>query len=507
MLPTLRPHQQRDLDALRTEVHAGRNPVLVAPCGYGKGTLLSVIVHNATQLGHRVIFAVHGKSLVVDMSERVTKLGIKHGVLLGGERRERWHSVQVASIDTLHRMTHPPEAALIIIDEAHMALSPTWRKTLDRYPNARFIGATATPIRLDGKGLGKATGGLFDSMVLGPSEEELISLGNLVGSRVLAPPPPADIGNVKKTAGEFNSKQLSAVCDKTKLIGDIVGHWRKHGNVKTAAFGVDQAHAMHITESFRGAGVQWAYVDANTSNDERQRIWKDLDSGSLMGVSSVGCISIGWDHPVVSCLISARPTASLGLWKQMLGRGSRPHPRKTHFLVLDHSGNTHRHAPYGMFEDSVEWSLDGAAVRISEDKKPPAVATCKHSHKWPDFRNEPPKIINGLQMPCYATFRAGPKECPYCGMPLKVIARKVEVEAGELTEIIRPGSREERIEAARVAAENERNLKGKYYELLEAAKKRGVKPGWAYHRFCEQYGFAPPREWVPGARELPEALR
>ena len=117
MLPTLRPHQQRDLDALRTEVHAGRNPVLVAPCGYGKGTLISVIVHNATKLGHRVIFAVHGKSLVVDMSERVSRLGIKHGVLMGGERRERWHSVQVASIDTLHRMSHPPEAALIIIDE------------------------------------------------------------------------------------------------------------------------------------------------------------------------------------------------------------------------------------------------------------------------------------------------------------------------------------------------------------------------------------------------------
>lgn len=375
MLPTLRPHQQRDLDALRTEVHAGRNPVLVAPCGYGKGTLISVIVHNATKLGHRVIFAVHGKSLVVDMSERVSRLGIKHGVLMGGERRERWHSVQVASIDTLYRMSHPPEAALIIIDEAHMALSPTWRKTLDRYPKARYIGATATPIRLDKKGLGKSTGGLFDSMVLGPSEEELIALGNLVGSRVLAPPPPADIGGVKKTAGEFNSKQLAAVCDKTKLIGDIVTHWKRHGNVKTAAFGVDQAHANHICQQFNEAGVQWAYVDAETSTEERAKIWRDLDKGSLMGVASVGCISVGWDHPVVSCLISARPTASLGLWKQMLGRGSRPHPGKTHFLVLDHSGNTHRHAPFGMFEDSVPWKLEGEAIHESADKKPPAIAS------------------------------------------------------------------------------------------------------------------------------------
>src|ERR1700722_15853921 len=141
----LRPYQETILADLRTETRAGRNPLLIAPCGSGKGSLIALIVHNATLKGHRVIFAVHGKSLVVDMSERVRKLGIEHGVLMGGEPRARWHSVQVASIDTLHRMAHPPQASLIIVDEAHMALSPTWRKTLDRYPAARVIGATATP--------------------------------------------------------------------------------------------------------------------------------------------------------------------------------------------------------------------------------------------------------------------------------------------------------------------------------------------------------------------------
>ena len=208
-------------------------------------------------------------------------------------------------------------------------------------------------------------------------------------------------------------------------------HWKKYAvDKKTAAFGVDKAHALHIADSFRTAGIQWAYVDAETSTAERAEIWKDLDhpTSGLMGVSSVGCISVGWDHPVVSCLISARPTASLGLWKQMLGRGSRPYPGKDHFLVLDHSGNTHRHAPYGMFEDAVEWSLDGAAIRVSDDKKPPAVATCKHSYRWPD---------GTVQHPCYATFKAGPRECPFCGLPLKVIARKVEVQAGQLTEVVR----------------------------------------------------------------------
>ena len=391
MLPILRPHQQANLEELRHEVSVGRDPLLVAACGYGKGTIGSVIVHGAVIRNKSVVFAVHGKSLVVDMSERVGKLGIQHGVLLGGHRRERWHSVQVASIDTLHRMEHQPHVDLMIIDEAHMCLSPTWRKVVDALravnPAMRILGMTATPIRLDGKGLGKDTGGLFDSMIQGPSEEELIGLGNLVKSRVIWSPSP-DISRVKKTAGEFNQKQLADVCDKTKIIGDIITHWKKYGaGRKTAAFGVDQAHAKHITEQFQAAGYQWAYVDAETKQEDRAAIWRDLDTGSLMGVSSVGCIAVGWDHPVVSCLIMARPTQSLGLWRQMLGRGSRPHPGKNDFIVLDHADNTRRHEPYGMFEDAVPWNLDGEAVEEGA-KKPPPVATCKHAYRWPDGRHD-----------------------------------------------------------------------------------------------------------------------
>ncbi len=485
----LRPHQEDCLNELRAEVRKGHNPLLVAPCGFGKGSMISVIVHNATQRNHHVIFAVHGKSLVVDMSERITKLGIPHGILMGDRQRQRWHKVQVASIDTLHRMIHPPPASILIVDEAHMALSPTWRKTIERYPSARVIGATATPVRLDGKGLGQKTGGLFDSMVTGPTEQDLIGMGYLVGSRVLAPPPPADIGNVKKTAGEFNQKQLATVCDKTKLIGDIVEHWKKHASGrKTNAFAVDQAHAAHITEQFNAAGVPWAYVDAETSLDERARIYKDYDAenSTLMGIASVGCAAIGWDHPICSCLIGARPTASFGLWRQMLGRGSRPMNGKDSFLVLDHAGNTHRHAPYGMFEDAVPWGLDGAAVKESNDKKPPAVATCKYAYKWPDFRNDAERgIINGLQLPCYATFKAGPKQCPYCSLPIKTEARKVEVEAGELTEVV---------QSVHVSTTHQPVYEG----LLATALRKGHKPGWAAFVFKSKYKYWPPKSWGEG---------
>jgi superfamily II DNA or RNA helicase len=384
---------------------------------------------------------------------------------MGGMPRKRWEPVQVASIDTLHRMEHPPGADVIICDEAHGALSPTWRKTLERYPHAKIIGMTATPIRLDQQGLGRQSGGLFDALVQGPTEADLIQQGFLVRSRVLAPPAPADLGRVGKVAGEFNTKQMAAVCDKAKVIGDIVSHWRKHANGrKTAAFGVDQKHAQHITEQFREAGVQWAYVDAETPDSERDRIWADLDNpgSGLCGVSSVGCISVGWDHPVVSCLIAARKTASLGLWRQMLGRGSRPAPGKDHFLVLDHVGNTHQHAPYGMFEDEVPWKLDGAAVAESEEKAE-AVTTCKA---------------------CYATFKTGPTECPYCGALLPPRrARKVEVVAGELQEI------------TPTVRNNERIARAVYEALVKKAKSRNYKDNYPDVVFRKVMGFEPSRHW------------
>lgn len=482
----LRDYQEKNLAEMRAALAVHQSVLYVSPCGSGKGSVIAYIVNRCVERDKRVIFAVHGKALVHDMSGRVGRLGISHGVLMGSHKRERWHSVQVASIDTLHRMKHPPKADLIIADEADTALSPTWRKTIANFPETKLIGMTATPTRLDGQGLGRASGGLFDAMVLGPSEQELIDMGHLVGSRVLAPPPPADLGNVKITAGEFNPKQQAAVCDKAAVIGDIVAHWKKHtANRKTVAFGVDQAHAQHITDKFNEAGIGWAYVDADTPDAERDLIWRDLrnESGTLMGVASVGCISVGWDMPIVSCLISARKTASLRLWRQQLGRGSRTYNGKSNFVVLDHVGNTHLHHPYGMFEDAVPWSLDGAAIRAVGDKAQ-AATQCK----------TPVTIEGKLHLPCYGIFKTGPSHCPYCGLILLRQARKIHEEEGELKEV----SRE------KVGPLDEPPANFKWTDGHRAAwhdlKRQAVERGWRAQepslRFRKRFGFYPPQGWI-----------
>lgn len=463
----LRDYQERDLEAVRAAFRQGhRSVLLVQPTGAGKGTLASFIVASAAARGRRILFLVQRRTLVHDMSGRLDRLGIDHGVIMGTDPRRRPElPVHIASIDTIRRRDRPPEADLLIIDEAHSCVSPSWRTVVDQYPAARILGLTATPVRLDGRGLGE----MFDCMVEGPSVADLISRGWLVPSRTFAPGKP-NLSGVKSTAGDFNQRQLAEVCDRKNLVGDIVAHWRRlASNRKTASFGVDQKHARHIAEQFRMAGVECAYVDAETPDDERDRTWRDLDFGRLPLVSSVGVISYGWDHPIVSAVILARPTESVGLHLQQVGRGCRPAPGKRDLLVLDHAGNTHRN---GFYEEPREWSLEGQVVREpAVGDVVVSITTCRR---------------------CFGTFRACVDVCPYCGAAVQRQVRRITVEPGELEEI-RTRQKVEAIEnwRGRVTDEEKR---AKYREFQAIAAARGYKANWPAVRFRYVYGTWPGRE-------------
>lgn len=519
-----RGEQQRVFDDLSVVASEGQNPILVAPCGFGKGLIISHIVHSALELARiggysvSIIFGVYGVSLVADMSQRLTRANIPHGVLMGGARRQRYHPVQVASLNTLAGMVHPPACDLFIIDEAHLALAPIWKKTIERFPDARIIGMTATPVRMDGKGLGRASGGFFDSMVLGPTTSQLIRDGYLVRSRVLEPPPTAGAADVRVKGGNDNLGAQSAVFDKVQLIGDEIEHYRKHASGrKGVTFCADQKHAAHVAEAFSVAGIPWAYVDADTPMGTRAAIWRDLDTenGNLMGISNVGITQIGWDHPIVSYLGIMRRTGSFGLWQQMLGRGSRIHPGKTDFLVIDHAGNTELHAPLGYFESDIEWSLDGEPVKPG-GKKEASVRTCKNSFMNCGCgavvsENADPGThdASGTHWPCYSTFPSGPDECPHCKCPIPRKGREVETVKGDLAERIRPdpatfngrvpGSLAAQIASAfAVTPIVARKLLRKDFDwLLEKARREGKKPGWAKHVAEARTGAHVPVEWMP----------
>lgn len=316
-VPGPRPYQVKAIEDLRQAIREGaRRILLVLPTGAGKGYIAGQLVTGATGKGKGVGFLVNRKILVADLSRRLDRLGIDHGIVMGSHpRRKPWLRTHVASIDTLHRRESLPPWDLLFLDEAHFSISPIWSKVVSRFAGTPLIGLTATPIRADGRGLGC----LYERLIGGPSVAELIDQGYLVPTRVFAPRPP-DLRGVDSRGGDYDPKQLAAACDRRPLIGDIVDHWSAHGERRrTVVFACTVDHSRHIVEQFQARGIAAAHVDGNTPDAEREHIWAQLAAGA-----------------------------------ELLP--------KTDAIILDHAGNTLLH---GFVDEPRDWSLDGddTAVR------------------------------------------------------------------------------------------------------------------------------------------------
>jgi len=364
--PALRDYQRNGDEEVRQLLRAGKRRILiVASTGSGKGTWAADLVTRAAAKGKRTIFLVNRREIVFDFSRRLDGLGLDHGVIMANHpRRAPWLPVHVASIDTLRRR-NPPPADILILDECHFSVSQGWLDVLAKYPEAIVLGTTATPIRADGKGLGE----IFEVIVEWPPMCELIDRGHLVPARVYAPSSP-DLAGVHTARGDFDQKELAEVCDKPRLVGDIVEHWtRLAADRPTVVFAVDRNHAHHIADELNTEGHKFVYVDANTQN--RQAIWDDLTERRIQGVVSIGIISYGWDLPACACAVLARPTQSVALYLQQVGRVLRPSPGKTDCiaegeLVLTDKGLVPiEQVTTGMrLWDGVEWvSHDGAICK------------------------------------------------------------------------------------------------------------------------------------------------
>lgn len=452
----LRPFQVQDVASLRAEYQAGRTSVLyVLSTGGGKTVVFSHIVKGAVSKGNTVCILVHRQELLLQASEKLTDLGVNHGLIAPGHTPTR-DPVQIASVQTLVGRMGRGEVggfALLVIDEAHHSTAGSWSKILAmnaaKYPGARVLGVTATPIRLDGKGLGA----IFQSMVEGPPIAELIRLGYLAPPKVFAPPMKADLSGLRVIAGEFAKNQMAERMDKPTITGDAVDHYRRIlQGAPSIVFCASVAHAAHVAAEFRGAGYKAATVDGGMEDRERKRIIGALGAGQLNILTSCEIVSEGTDLPVVAGAILLRPTASLGLYLQQVGRALRPSPDKTYAIILDHVGNCVRH---GLPDDVREWDLAGVKSRGkgATDTGPGiAVKQC-------------PK--------CFACHRPAPF-CPHCGHKYQIELLAPDKVAGELEEIT-----PERAEAMRLAKRMEIGRAKSLEDLETIAAARGYQKGWA----------------------------
>jgi DNA repair protein RadD len=369
----------------------------------------------------------------------------------------------------------PPPADLIVVDEAHHATAPTWRKIIAAYPDAILLGLTATPYRGDGRGLG----GIFSALVECPQVQELIDHGYLVGTRVYAPTLP-DLKGIRVQAGDWVENQLADVMDRPKLVGDIVTHWHRLAEGrKTVVFATGVKHSIHIRNEFRRSGVRCEHIDGSTPKPERDEILKMLAAGAIDVVTNCMVLTEGWDMPEVGCAVLARPTRRMGLYRQMIGRVLRPADGKPDAIALDHSGAVHRHA---FVEDPVEWTLH--PDRYAENP----------THASRSEREFHSRLLDCTQC---GVLRSSGERCRHCGfMPIRP-PQHLSVIDGDLGRV----TRDRRVTADPV------DMASWHAQLTFIGRERGYKAGWERHKYREKFGVWPPWGVTPAPKEPTAEVR
>ena len=456
----LRSYQIKAIDSLRYSFNTKgkKSPLLVMPTGAGKTVVFAAISKAISQNEKNVLILVHRRELIDQASKKLKNIGVNHGVI-AAKYESSQNNIQIASVQTLIRrlVTNKFNPHYIIIDEAHHAAAGSWRKIIEHFKDAYKIGCTATPIRLDGRGLAD----YFDDLVKGPGVAKLIKDKYLAPYKVFAPPLKINLDKVKTLGGDYQKKELEKQIDSADIIGDAVQQYKKHADgLPAIAFCISIKHATDVCNKFKDAGYKAAIVHGDMKVDDRDKAIKGLGNGKIQILTSVDVISEGTDVPDVSAAILLRPTKSEGLYLQQVGRVLRPKEGKT-AIILDHVNSTRTH---GFVDDKREWSLHSQKKKKKKGEVAPHVETCKK---------------------CFATYKPTPV-CPVCGYQAENRERFIKQEEGELEELKRKETEKKQQKLLIATAKT-------LEELEMVAKILGYKKGWAYRVYESRKNKGVPR--------------
>lgn len=427
----LRPYQE----AIERDIYAAwqqgaRNVCGVLPTGAGKTVLFTKMMHGND--GPAIAIA-HRQELVSQISIALGHHGVRHSIICPSstvklivskhmrEFGKSWYDPSapnaVAGVDTLIRKPNKfPQFTLWVQDECHHILCGNkWGKAAEMFPNARGLGVTATPLRADGRGLGRHNTGLFDTMIVGPSMRDLIDQGHLTDYRIFCPPNDINLEDVTITAsGDYSKPKLKKAIEKSHVVGDVVDHYKRIANGKLGVtFATDVETATDIAAQFNAADVPAEVVSAKTDDRTRSAILERFKQRKVLQLVNVDLFGEGFDLPAIEVVSMARPTQSYSLYVQQFGRALRPLPGKSHAIIIDHVGNVLRH---GLPDTGKEWTLDARERRSST------------------------QVVGEIPVKacpaCTAVFEAFHKVCPFCKHYAPPAGRdSIEFVDGDLTEL------------------------------------------------------------------------
>lgn len=456
---TLRDYQIDMIERVRACYREGAGaPLLQLPTGAGKTVTAGYMMASALDKGRSTLFLVHRVELIRQTSETLTAAGVPHGVIHPDYPSTR-HRLQVASVQTVARRLHRVAAPdLIVIDEAHHTVATTWARIVNHFGNALLLGLTATPCRLDGRGLGTLAGGFFDRLVTGPSMSELIHGGFLAKPRIFASNEHLNLSSLRTRAGDYEREAASEMMGSAAIVGDAVAHYRAHLSGKRAiAFCTSVANADRYSRAFNDAGIPSSVIDGTMSTIERGRLIRDFTAGTIKVLTSCDLISEGFDVPACDGALLLRPTKSESLYLQQVGRALRVAPGKDSAVILDHAGCVKMH---GLPQDNREWTLDGRVPREASE----ATVRCPT---------------------CFAMLPRGTQVCPECETVLAdeeanggdgtTRNRDREVVDGNLIELT-PELMEEIRRRRRMEVHNANSRE----DFERIAAERGYRRGWVH---------------------------
>ena len=443
-MQTLRPYQRAALDAVAAKFTAGiRRLILVSPVGSGKSTMAA---HAVLAEPGAVLLLAHRDELVQQISERLELHGIEHGLIVAGKDPD-YQRVMVASLPTL-RNREAPQPDLVIVDECQHGASDSWKAELDLYPQARILGLTATPYRLDKRGLAD----VFDDVVISATVRELIDLSHLCDVEGFAYQAP-DLTGVRMVGGDYDEGALALEYQKSQVIGDVLGRWREHcSGMQSILFAPNIVTSQMYAATFRTAGIEAKHIDGATPFNERRSIIQGVRTGRIQLICNVMVLGEGFDVPELKCLIQCRPTKSKSLWMQMAGRVMRPKADGARAWIQDHADCIKEH---GLPTDEQDYTL-----RQTAPPRPKPLHVCEK---------------------CFRAYSSELDECPTCGYP----RRKPSTHRGGPAYV--PAIAEVDIHAV-AAMRNSADYQDRdFRDMLLAAVAKGHDPGAAVHRFKAKY--------------------
>lgn len=357
--------------------------MLQMPTGTGKTRLFASIVkdlHNTgvkNKTAYKVLILAHRQELIEQISENIgVRYSIAHGVIKSGLLPDTKKPTQIASVQTLQRRLANWEHKkfdVIIIDEAHHALAETYQKICNTFQDAKILGVTATPYRMSGKSFMP----LFEKLIISQPVSDFIKQSYLSDYEYFSIPPVSNIQRLVDGITEFDfdgdyaEKALSRTFDNHKIRANLLETYKTYANNKKGIiYTINRAHNEHVCKMFCDAGIKAKAIDSKTKAEDRKQVVNEFKNGSIQILCNVNIFSEGFDCPDVEFIQLARPTKSLSMYLQQVGRGFRIHEGKDKVIFLDNVGLYNR---FGLPSARRKWQkhFDGNpdAEIVNSDEK------------------------------------------------------------------------------------------------------------------------------------------